>query len=80
MSLYYFNLRDGHESLDNEGTELVDINAARAAAVTYSGEVLRERHGATLWKGQPWELWVTDQPGGKGKTFFTLNFSAVEGT
>jgi integrase len=32
-----------------------------------------------LWRGQPWRLWVTDQPGGAGKTLFTLRFSATDG-
>jgi|tagenome__1003787_1003787.scaffolds.fasta_scaffold19948915_3 hypothetical protein len=61
------------------GVELADIDAARKEAVTFSGEVLRDATGETLWEGQPWQLWVTDQPGGKGKTFLTLSFSAVEG-
>jgi hypothetical protein len=79
MPRYYFNIKDGYTSLDEVGVELADIDAARKEAVTFSGEVLRDATGETLWEGQPWQLWVTDQPGGKGKTFLTLSFSAVEG-
>ena len=80
MPLYYFNLKDGHESLDHEGSDLTDIHAARREAVSLSGGVLRDGAGASLWAGEAWKLWVTDAPGGKGKTFFTLSFSAVEGS
>jgi hypothetical protein len=79
MQRYYFHLNDGHESLDDLGSEFPDIQAARREAVKYSGEVLRDGAGGSLWQGEPWKCWVTDQPDGKGKTFFTLNFSAVEG-
>jgi hypothetical protein len=40
---YYFHLKDGHESLDDLGSEFPDIQAARREAVKYSGEVLRAR-------------------------------------
>jgi hypothetical protein len=80
MPRYYFNLKDGRQSLDHEGSELADIQAARKEAVSLSGAVLRDGAGASLWAGEPWKLWVTDEPGGKGNTFFTLNFSAVEGS
>jgi hypothetical protein len=79
MPRYFFNLKDGHQSLDEDGTDLPDIYAARKMAVTFSGEVLREGAGDSLWQGEPWRLWVTDKPHGDGRTFFTLNFSAVEG-
>jgi hypothetical protein len=43
-------------------------------------QVLIKRRGlratAALWNGTPWRMWVTDQPNGEGKTFFTLRFSA----
>ena len=80
MPRYYFNLKDGRLSLDQKGSEFPDIHAARKEAVRYSGEVLRDGAGASLWAGEPWQLWVTDEPNGKGNTHFTLSFSAVEGT
>jgi hypothetical protein len=76
---YYFHLKDGRTVLDEDGTELLDIHAARKMAVTYSGEVLRDGAGESLWQGEPWRPWVTDRPGGEGKALFTLSLSAVEG-
>jgi hypothetical protein len=42
MPRYFFNLKDGHTSLDEEGTELADIHAARREAVTFAGQTLRD--------------------------------------
>ena len=80
MPKYYFHLKDGHTELDEDGTELADLKAARREAVKFSGEVLREGPGDSLWMGEPWRLWVTDQPNGAGTTLFTLNFSAEVGS
>jgi hypothetical protein len=41
MPRYYFNLKDGPESLDQEGTELADIGAARKEAVILRGTPVR---------------------------------------
>jgi hypothetical protein len=79
MQRYYFNLKDGRTVLDKEGTEFPDIHAARREAVRYGGEILRDGADESLWKSEPWRLWVTDQPNGEGKTFFALNFSAEAG-
>ena len=79
MARYYFNIDDGHRTIDNEGSELPDLQAAREEALTTSGDTLRDGGGPHLWNGRPWRLWVTDQPGGAGKTLFTLHFSATEG-
>jgi hypothetical protein len=79
VSRYYFNVKDGKTILDDEGTELPSLEAARKAAIEHSGEILKDGAGDSLWTGQPWRLWVTDAPAGGGKTLFTLKFSAVEG-
>jgi hypothetical protein len=79
MPRYYFNLKDGRVVLNDEGVEIADLDGAHKAAVTYAGEVLRDGASGSLWSGAPWRLWVTDQPGGEGKTLFTLMFSAAEG-
>jgi hypothetical protein len=75
MPKYFFHVIDGYESLDTEGTDLPDLAAARNAAVTMSGQILRDGGGETLWAGVPWRLWVTD---GSGATLFTLSFSCAE--
>jgi hypothetical protein len=79
MPRYYFHLKDGRLSLDDYGIDLPDLGAARKEAVRYSGEVLRDGAHTTLWNGEPWNLWVTDQPAGEGRTLFTLTFAAVDG-
>jgi hypothetical protein len=79
MSRYYFNLKDGRTSLDDEGVELASLDEARKMAIHHSGEVLRDGAAESLWMGQPWSLWVTDAPNGGGKTLFTLRFSASQG-
>jgi hypothetical protein len=79
MSRYYFNVQDGQTSLDEEGQELGSLAEARQLAIVHSGEILRDGASDGLWAGETWRMWVTDQPGGAGETFFTLNFSATEG-
>jgi hypothetical protein len=79
MPRYFFHIRDGHTSLDYEGTELPDIDAARRTAVKLTGEMLRDGASGSLWDEQPWQLWVTDAPQDTGHTFFTLQFSAMQG-
>jgi hypothetical protein len=79
MSRYYYNVQDGHTSLDDESQELARFADARQLAIVHSGEILRDGAGAGLSRGKPWRMWVTDAPGGQGKTFFTLKFSAADG-
>ena len=77
MPRYYFHVEDGRSTLDDTGLELSDIAAARNEALRTTGDLLKggPHSAATLWKGTPWRLWVTDRPNGDGKTFFTLCFS-----
>ena len=79
MPRYYFHIHDGREILDDDGLELPDLAAAREMAILNSGEILKNGAGPGMWAGEPWRMWVTDEPGGGGKTFFTLQFSATEG-
>jgi hypothetical protein len=76
MPRYFFNIRDGETIIDDEGTELPDLDAARAEAIGLSGEMLHHGPRATpLWDGTSWEMWVTDE---SERTLFTLRFSAPE--
>ena len=77
MPRYFFNIDDGHTTIDNEGSEHPDLQSARQEALVTSSETLRDGGGPYLWSGKQWRMWVTDQPGGVGKTFFTLRFSAT---
>jgi hypothetical protein len=76
MPRFYFNVDDDRTTLDQEGTELPDIETARREAVTIAAEVLRDGSGKVVWGGKPWRMWVTDQPNGGGNPLFTLRFSA----
>jgi hypothetical protein len=78
MPRYYFNINDGRMILDEEGTELPSLAAAREEAIRNSGEILRNGAGPALWAGEPWRMWVTDEPAGGGKILFTLKFSAED--
>ena len=74
MPRYFFNLQDGRSTPDREGTELADIETARAEAVRLSGEILRDI-GATYWDHPEWRLDVLDE---SGRTLFSLCFVAEE--
>ena len=61
MPRYFFHVKDGRTFIDTEGVELSNLAAARALAVTASGEALRNGAGPAVWDGTPWEMWVTDE-------------------
>jgi hypothetical protein len=73
---YYFNIKDGKTMLDEEGMELDSMDAVRDEAVQSSADMLKGLHGEQFWTGEPWLLWVTDQPNGGGNTLLTLTFSS----
>lgn len=62
MPLYFFNFKDGELSLDDQGTELPHVDAARAEAVIASGQMIHD-HGVKFWKDRDWHMWVTDEAG-----------------
>ena len=76
MPLYFFHVRNGSTTLDSEGVEFPDIDSARREAVCTCGEILREVPTA-IWNGDTLRLWVTDRPGGKGNTLFSLDVSGL---
>jgi hypothetical protein len=79
MQRYHFHVFDGSTVLDDTGTLLPDLAAAKSAAVTYAAEVLKDGHIGALWDGMPWRLEVTDNAEyPAGHTYFVLNFSAME--
>jgi hypothetical protein len=79
MTRYFFNIKDGKDLPDHDGTELLDLDTAKAEAVKLSGAVLRDGGAGALWSGHPWQLRVTDGPSGTGLVLFTLHFSATDG-
>jgi hypothetical protein len=77
MQRFYFHLSDGQTILDDDGVELADVAEVRDNALSaVSGLIGDLKSGSDFWAGEPWELWVTDQPDGLGKTFLTLSLSA----
>ena len=72
MSRYFFHVNDGTDMPDEIGTELLDDEAARATAITVSGELLKDL-GSTFWTGSDWKLRVITED---GQTVCELTFSA----
>ena len=73
MPLYHFNVRDGQDFPDEDGTELVDIASARKEAVALAGRLLAD-NAEGFWNGTDWHINVTDDT---GRLLFTLNFAAT---
>jgi hypothetical protein len=62
MPRYYFHVRDGKDMPDEIGTEYTDDNAARAAAVTGTGELLKDL-GGEFWNSGEWLMRVVREDG-----------------
>jgi hypothetical protein len=50
---HYFNIEDGHTTVDNERSEHPDLQSARQEALVTRSETLRDGGGPHLWSGQP---------------------------
>jgi hypothetical protein len=72
MPRYFFNIIDGKDIPDHEGTELPGIAEARGQAINTAGNMIAEQ-GDTVWNGSPWMMNVSDET---GAPVFTLRFSA----
>jgi len=73
---YYFNVKDGTSLLDDEGMEFDSLDAVKTEAMLSSLDLLKGIRGAKFWTGEPWQLWVTDQPNGGGNTLLRLTFTS----
>jgi len=76
MPLYYFDIKDGQDFPDPEGSEWPDLQAARIEAVRLSAEVLREMP-ERFWHCEEWTMSVSDED---GHPLFTLTFKATSAT
>jgi len=77
MPRYFFHVTDGYSAPDLVGTELPDIYAAQAEAISAGASILRDE-GDRFWDGTEWSMKVKDE---MGRSLFTLRFSAeVHGT
>ena len=73
MPRFYFHTEDGQLLRDEEGTDLVDVHAARNEAVAILAELLKE-DPEEFWKDRSFKLTVTDDD---GLTLYILDLSAV---
>lgn len=72
MPRYYFDIKDGEDLTDDEGSVLPDLAAARLEAVRYSAEVLKEMPDR-FWNAELWTMTVLDA---RRKPLFSLKFMA----
>ena len=73
MPLYFFNIRNGDDVVDRDGTEYADNEAARTAAILFAADTLKDRAG-TFWDEGQWSLDVADE---RGLTLFSLIVAGV---
>lgn len=59
MPRYFFDIADGQDLPDDQGSVHADLNAARHEAIRYSGEVLREMP-ERFWNAEEWRMTVSD--------------------
>jgi hypothetical protein len=59
---YHFIVRDGTSLDDTDGTELPDLETARAEAVRLVGGLLRDAP-ANFWRVREWHVEVRDDSG-----------------
>jgi len=72
MQRYFFNVRDGVSHPDAIGQEFGALADARAAAVRFAADVMRDEV-ETLLRGEDWRVELVDAEGG-------LLFSVVVAT
>lgn len=76
MALHYFHFSNGHTTIDEHGTDLPNLASVRKEAVRALRELLHLGSTDALWTGDPWKVWVTDQPDGTGQSLLTLDIVA----
>lgn len=73
MPRYFFDIVDGDDFPDSQGSEWPDLAAARIEAVRYAAEVLKEMP-ERFWNTEEWVMTVRDA---LRRPIFTLAFTAV---
>lgn len=69
---YFFNIRDGVDSPDNEGVELHSLDLAYALSLQLTADLLRDHH--SIWQRNDLCVEVTDSA---GLTLFTVHALAL---
>ncbi|SRR5258706_12735860 len=73
IPIYHFNVHDGKDYPDREGSEHPDLAAARVEAIGRIAKILQD--GAPgFWGGSAWHM---DVANGAGLTLFTVMFLAT---
>ena len=75
MPRYFFHCADGLREPDTEGTELANDDLARQMAVSFAGEVLKERP-ELVWSRGMWRVEVTNEDNALLFTLITLAIDA----
>ncbi|WP_409192606.1 DUF6894 family protein [Bradyrhizobium sp. RDM4] len=75
MTRFFFHVHAGISVLGDVGLELPDIDAAQAAAIELSRQILNEEPEGPMWQDNEWRVQVSDSPGIGGQTFLLLQFS-----
>ena len=74
MPRYYFHVRDGLYSPDEDGTDLPDLQSAKRQAVAVAGELLRDSKSGFSNE----EDWQLDVVGETGSRLLILRFHVVD--
>jgi len=75
MPMYYFHLRDNEPILDEEGTELIDIEAAEDHAQVVARELTFKTDGIL---GEAWSSWSMHVEDGDGLELFSFHMGDVK--
>ena len=71
---FFFHIYDSVQLIDERGTDLPSLDAARRHAVTYAAFLLND-HPDEVWSGDKWSMEVTDAAGFQ---FFRIDLSATQ--
>lgn len=74
MPRYHFNVHDGSDLIDKDGTVLPDIVFARREAIRLAGKLL-ELGAGSINPGSEWRMDVTDDA---GLLLFQLDFTVSQ--
>jgi hypothetical protein len=74
MPMYYFHLRDNEPILDPDGTDLIDVEAARGHAESVARELMFKTDGIL---GEAWSMWSMHVEDAKGQELFSFEMSQV---
>ena len=75
MTRFFFNVHDGRDIRDTEGSELASRGEVREVALSTAGQLLKTSGNADLWAGKIWQMVVSD---GSGVEVLALSFAATE--